>query len=813
MTLDDIRKIQERINQKKQQPKKVREEIDMDAFMAETKALDEKRKYKRTTPEQRAENKKQEELKAMLEYQEKKPDEEQPKQKYEGVIHDPSKEWDVKIGDKIEYFDPTLSYELTGYRPITKDEGLDFDPKLFTVAADTYRRNKRYTSFVEGTFKHIQHWKEEFNRCLNGYTVGKYRLTGENYFWLNYYRLQSVISTGEGQELRNEDFPGFINKQYEYFHYIELVRKLKRDGVAFKSRGVGASEIAASNCAHAYTFHKASRNVVTAYDKAYIGNTLSKVWVCLNFLNTCTEGAFRRVRMKIDTEERKRASKVDQDRNESGWMSEIYGVVHDQPRKLRGDRVYSLYFEEAGSDPQLEETYIQSEALVKILGRRVGSRFVFGTSGEESSYLATLKKMFYNPEEFDVLPYKNTYGKDQQVQFTGYFIPSYTMWFGDDKGNIGFDSRGVVDEERAKKHYQEIFDKVQDPNILIRRKAEFCFTPEDAFILEGSNRFDRELLLDQYQALTIHRNVEKPKPVKLHWGHTDTGDVDRKSKPTIEFTDKSPLQIVELPMTDENGLPYTNLYVAGIDSIDADKSTSSGQTDVSDFCMVVMRRQFGLQPPKVVAIYKERPNHIKTAFDTALKLCQYYNCKALIEATRVSIKQHFENNGALGYLMRRPRATVNTTTRTNLKQYGVPASGDETSGIIGHQLDLIEQYIVDYSDQIQFPDMLDELIRYSYANKRKFDIVAAFAMCLLANEDMQGRVAKPSGGGTVRLQLGYVRNEYGQMEYKQIEEDYYDTRRTAEATGYGSYRMHILGMPSEEIGYHDRTPGRPMWLG
>jgi glutamyl-tRNA reductase len=28
--------------------------------------------------------------------------------------------WDVKKEDKVEYFDPNLSYELTGYRPISK---------------------------------------------------------------------------------------------------------------------------------------------------------------------------------------------------------------------------------------------------------------------------------------------------------------------------------------------------------------------------------------------------------------------------------------------------------------------------------------------------------------------------------------------------------------------------------------------------------------------------------------------------------------------------------------------------------------------
>ena len=28
--------------------------------------------------------------------------------------------WDVRKEDKIEYFDPELSYDITGYRPITK---------------------------------------------------------------------------------------------------------------------------------------------------------------------------------------------------------------------------------------------------------------------------------------------------------------------------------------------------------------------------------------------------------------------------------------------------------------------------------------------------------------------------------------------------------------------------------------------------------------------------------------------------------------------------------------------------------------------
>jgi hypothetical protein len=68
-------------------------------------------------------------------------------------------EWDVKIGDKIEFFDPTLSYELTGYRPITETEGLDFDPKVFTEAADNYRETGSYSNLMPGTFSHDAYWQ------------------------------------------------------------------------------------------------------------------------------------------------------------------------------------------------------------------------------------------------------------------------------------------------------------------------------------------------------------------------------------------------------------------------------------------------------------------------------------------------------------------------------------------------------------------------------------------------------------------------------------------------------------------------------
>lgn len=365
--------------------------------------------------------------------------------------------------------------------------------------------------------------------------------------------------------------------------------------------------------------------------------------------------------------------------------------------------------------------------------------------------------MFYNPDMYDMLPYKHNYTLDGSVAYTGFFIPAYTMWFGAN-GVKGYDHRGVVDEVKAKEYYDKQRAKITDPSVLIKEKAEFCYCPEEALILEGDNQFNRELLVEQIANIEIHKTVEKPFKGRLFWGFKD-GAIDRNSRPTFEALETGKIRFTELPMLDQTGTPYKNLYCAGIDSIDSDKSTSTGQNDVSNFCIVILRRQFGLKPPKVVALYKERPTDIRQAYDVALQLCQFYNCQALLEATRVSIKTYWQMFGMTNYLMRRPQSTGNSTKKTNFNQFGVPA----TKHIIEHQLDLIADYINDCYDQIDYLEMLNELNHYSYENKRKYDIVAALGMVMLADEEMMGKIPKQNRSVEYKelAELGYYTDAYG----------------------------------------------------
>jgi hypothetical protein len=59
-----------------------------------------------------------------------------------------------------------------------------------------------------------------------------------------------------------------------------------------------------------------------------------------------------------------------------------------------------------------------------------------------------------------------------------------------------------------------------------------------------------------------------------------------------------------------------------------------------------------------------------------------------------------------------------------------------TEGVVRHYLELIEQFINDYYQSIAYVDVINELMKYTYENKRKFDIVAALGMCLLADEEL-----------------------------------------------------------------------------
>lgn len=306
---------------------------------------------------------------------EKEPIKEEPKQ--ESNFSD----WDVPLGQPVEYFDANLSYELTGYRPINATKGLDFDPNWFTEVRDTYNRTGHYTQFKNGSKAFRDFWLEQFKRCKYGLTVNGYTITGDHYFFLNFYRLKDLVNVSEAGGGRNEIFPNFLEGQYEWFHYLKMARKLKLNACMMKARGAGYSEIEAAILANSYNCIRGSINVACSFASNQLDKLLEKVWANLSFLNDCTDGGFFKSRQAADSQYLKRASQykmINGQKVETGWMSQIQGIVVDKPGKLRGDRTDILMFEEVGLWPSFTKAYTQADALVGQIGYQWGLRLLGG---------------------------------------------------------------------------------------------------------------------------------------------------------------------------------------------------------------------------------------------------------------------------------------------------------------------------------------------------------------------------------------------------------------------------------------------------
>ena len=662
--------------------------------------------------------------------------------------------WDFPIDQQIEFFDTNMSYELTGYRPIDNTHGLDFDPKWFTEVRDTYNRTGHYTEYRYGTKAYSTFWDQEYHRCKEGMTVNGYTITGDHYYFLNYYQLMNLNSVKKAGTSRLYTFPDFYVAQYQWFHYLELCKRLLKNACLMKARGIGFSEIMASSAACAYNCFRNSVTVIAAQQEIYVKKTLSKVWNALTWTDDHTDGGMLKLSQVKNTEVLRKASFYKVNANgqkvEDGWMSQIQGITADKPNKIRGDRTDLLFYEEAGSWPSLRKAWIQGEALVNIQGKKFGIKLAGGTGGDSGASLEGLRDMYYNPITYDILPFRHKYTSTGDEVLTGFFIPAFLVI--NKEGYI--DKRGYTDPIKGKQYYDsQRALKSSNPKALIDFMAEFCYNAEEAFNLEGDNKFNKVNIAEQ---LTNIRALKKCPTIEtgfLEYKYKEGAHIEQNLDGFKWIPNQNgKIKILEHPLwnlpekRDEDGNviwrppeKIRDLYVIGIDGIDIGKSQTSEYTkDPSDFCLVVYKRTYGISEPQFVAIYKDRPDDIREAYKIAIKLAQYYNAIINIEATRQSIIPYARERKLLKLFMKRPRATLGDSARNTNKQYGTPA----TPAIINHQTDLIADYVNDYCHLIWFEEMLDELNRYNDENKRKFDIIASMAMALLADEELQGIVPR-----------------------------------------------------------------------
>ena len=692
--------------------------------------------------------------------------------------------WDVTKDMKIECFDPTLSYELTGYRPIDETHGLDFDPSWFTEVRETFLRTGRYCSYLPRSKRWDAFWKEQYTRCKYGMTSHGYTITGDNYFFLNFYQLPVVDMDKASGEGTNESFPVFFASQYMFFHYLQMCRVLHKNAALMKARSIGFSEINASLAARLYTTIKRSRTMITCFKDTYLNGTFSKLDHALTFINTNADGFFKpRLTDKALEKKSGYQVKIDGQFTDFGWRSVVIGINGSKPSNIRGDRVDLLIYDEAGSWPDLTTAVVQGQELCEVQGVPRGIMLFGGTGGDFGPPLEGLKKIYYNPKAFKILPFRHKWTQDGTTIESGFFLPYFLQSLNPEY----MDSRGVCNQTEYKKVLQEERNNLLAvPEDYLKKCAERCWNAEEAFTLEGQNKFNKMKIADQLAKIRLHKIGPRPQIGTIDYTY-------KSNKHSLEningfrwLLNSGKVQILEHPVwsdlykeqiekqkkeAEEQGIDFeapaytemNDLYVAGIDGIDIGAAQTSKETrDPSDFCIVIKRRAFGLNEPQYVAMYKDRPQNIREAYKIAMCMCRYYNCRINIEATRVGMITWARENKCLQYFMKRPRATLTDIKHGTTKQYGTPA----TKTIIEQQTDLIADYVEDYGHNIWFEDMLVQLNGYNDENKTKFDIIAALGMVELADQELSGRQPTKVDKEVEEFQdYGYYINDKGYREF------------------------------------------------
>jgi len=351
--------------------------------------------------------------------------------------------------------------------------------ELFSPAANKFLKEGKYCGEVYNSKKYNIFWSQEEERCLYGYEnpITKLWIPGKYYHFLNYKQMKTV-EKGVAVSKRVTSFPNFWPIHYFFACDYNLAITNGLNLAILKPRGTGFSELMASFGVHEYTFQTETPVFYFVAVERYLNKdgVLSKAWDQINFHNASTERAFKHLRQFKDQDLYKKASFLDPETGaEVKTGGEIQGAVIDHPRKLRGARGF-VNFEEGGSFPNLESSWMTAKALAEEGGVKFSMMCVWGTGGEQGPGIAGLENIFGNPDVFDCLPFENCWEESLLPKDHGFFFPAWANMtrFMDKWGNTDFD--------KAKQYHDQQREKAAkgSSNLMDKQIAEYpyCIHPD-----------------------------------------------------------------------------------------------------------------------------------------------------------------------------------------------------------------------------------------------------------------------------------------------------------------------------------------------
>lgn len=593
-------------------------------------------------------------------------------------------------------------------------------------------------------------WDENYRYVIDGYSVGGVRITGDHYWFLNFWKVRGVNhNTGR----KGIIYPRFLEIQYDYTHHIERARKEGKNICILKRRQIGATEFHAALGGKEFCLFPGSQTVYVAGLDTYTDKLMSDT---KRGLNNLFDTEFYKNRFP-DSSDYCRASYMVNvtDRNgqktkvAKGFLSEIFAFTAKGNPQVVSSRSPSLIiFEEFGIFPNGIATYRFVEPSLYAEGTKTGMAIFVGTGGEVDGALSgvsELEKIFYNPDDFNCLSFDlSEFDEDiaPGTQRCSYFIPDWKYYKIDSEGN------------NLKEESIEILDRIREEKEGTDSLQEFCVTmprkPSDAFMLPTGGYFGKMVasMLNKRRAdLMNHESLQKKEIGRLEWIKIDGTIIGVEWIPDPNGN----IDIYEHPMTidgngnvikdDDGNYPVNTggivpeeVYYTGTDSYDKDEA----KTSVSKGACVVRKKFYAASESYNFFCAKSymREENAYDFYENTAKLTYYYNSRNLIEWSNILIFDWYKRNGMEFLLALRPdlsiaRWIVDSKVNNN---YGIdPSTKREWLKILKQTLKAEPSEIERMVDL----DLIKAFINYKLDPKYNCDLTIAASLCMVqVNETM-----------------------------------------------------------------------------
>ena len=320
-----------------------------------------------------------------------------------------------------------------------------------------------------------------------------------------------------------------------------------------------------------------------------------------------------------------------------GSMNQVLGVsAKDDSDKLRGKRGWILY-EEMGTFDGLLELYDVTRKSVEDGDYTFACMYLVGTANNKESSFLSAKKLLYAPESYNIQSVPNVYDKKGSGKDTfGFFFPAYINRAG------CYNKDGISDVIKAllqvlMARYKSKYGA--DPTSVLRVIAEDPITPAEAIIKVKDAYFPVASL--QERADTLDKNPSLYDDIYVGELYT-TGTGEIEFRPTddipirtypVDNDTKGALEIYSMPKKDREGKVFNDRYIIGVDPYDNDQAESHSLYSIFVLDTFV---------DNLVAEYTGRTNFADEAHDMVLKLCIFYNAKALYESNKKGLYSYME---------------------------------------------------------------------------------------------------------------------------------------------------------------------------